>query len=94
MYAASDLYVVASRYEGGPQSVLEAPAMKVPIVSTDVGMARDVLPAECILDDDASYDSYNPTPEDIDLAYRNVKKYFIDTHVRKYDEFFEGLVTS
>ena len=55
MYTACDLYVVSSRYEGGPQAVLEASSMKVPIVSTNVGMASEVLSENCVvsLEDEA-----------------------------------------
>ena len=35
MYAASDLYVVSSRYEGGPQAIIEAAAMKVKVDEPD-----------------------------------------------------------
>ena len=34
MYNCCDLYVVSSRYEGGPQAIYEASVMKIPIIST------------------------------------------------------------
>ncbi len=39
-YHALDVYVVASRQEGGPKAVLEALASGVPLVTTRVGQAR------------------------------------------------------
>jgi glycosyltransferase involved in cell wall biosynthesis len=42
-YAAIDLCVVASRDEGGPRAVLEAMATGVPLVSTRVGQAVDLV---------------------------------------------------
>jgi len=42
-YKAIDLYIVASRLEGGPKSILESMATGVPIVSTKVGMAPDII---------------------------------------------------
>lgn len=42
-YRCLDLYLVTSREEGGPKAVLEAPACGIPIVSTPVGMAPEVL---------------------------------------------------
>lgn len=42
-YQALDLYLVTSRIEGGPQSILESMASGVPLVSTKVGMAQDVI---------------------------------------------------
>jgi glycosyltransferase involved in cell wall biosynthesis len=49
MYASCDMYLCTARHEGGPQAILEASAMRVPIFSTPVGIARDVLhPAHII----------------------------------------------
>lgn len=50
LYQCIDLYPVLSRYEGGPQSLIEAGLLNVPVVSRDVGMARDVLPEQSIAD--------------------------------------------
>jgi glycosyltransferase involved in cell wall biosynthesis len=43
LYAALDAYAVASRQEGGPKAVLEAMARGVPLVSTRVGQAPDLV---------------------------------------------------
>ena len=43
LYKALDLYLVTSRIEGGPQAILESMASGVPLVSTKVGMAPDVI---------------------------------------------------
>lgn len=42
MYHALDLYLITSRVEGGPKSLLEAWASGVPVVSTRVGMVPDI----------------------------------------------------
>jgi glycosyltransferase involved in cell wall biosynthesis len=42
-YQALDLYLITSRDEGGPMSVLEAMASGVVLVSTQVGMACDLI---------------------------------------------------
>ena len=42
-YKASDLYLVTSREEGGPKSILESMACGVPLVSSKVGMAEDII---------------------------------------------------
>jgi glycosyltransferase involved in cell wall biosynthesis len=43
LYAALDAYVVPSRQEGGPKGVLEAMAAGVPVVSTRVGQAAELI---------------------------------------------------
>jgi glycosyltransferase involved in cell wall biosynthesis len=43
LYHALDVYLLASREEGGPQSVLESLASGVPFVGTRVGLAPDVI---------------------------------------------------
>jgi glycosyltransferase involved in cell wall biosynthesis len=42
-YHALDVYVVPSRQEGGPKGVLEAMASGVPLVTTRVGQAPDMV---------------------------------------------------
>ena len=42
-YNILDLYLVTSRAEGGPQALLEAMATGVPIVTTNVGMAPNLI---------------------------------------------------
>ena len=42
-YHALDAYVVASRQEGGPKSILESMASAVPLVTTRVGQAPDLV---------------------------------------------------
>ena len=51
MYSSLDLYVVGSRCEGGPQSLLESGAIGVQCISTPVGIAEQVLPPESISTD-------------------------------------------
>lgn len=43
LYAALDAYLVSSRQEGGPNAVLESMATGVPLVSTPVGQATDLI---------------------------------------------------
>jgi glycosyltransferase involved in cell wall biosynthesis len=43
LYDALDLYIIASREEGGPKAALEAMAKGVPLVTTAVGQCRDLV---------------------------------------------------
>lgn len=52
LYNLSDLYLVTSKSEAGPKAVIEACLTKTPILSTDVGLARDFLHNNCVFDGD------------------------------------------
>lgn len=43
LYPLIDVYTVTSREEGGPKAVLESMASGIPIISTKVGMAPDII---------------------------------------------------
>lgn len=74
-----DLYVVASREEGGPKSLLEAPACGVPLVTTNVGMTPDIHEHEVtaliteIEDVDDLAEQAGRIIEDVELRTRLVK---------------------
>src|SRR5437773_4878601 len=48
LYNLVDLYLVTSRSENAPNAVMEAAAVGCPILSSDVGIARDVLDPACL----------------------------------------------
>jgi glycosyltransferase involved in cell wall biosynthesis len=48
LYNIIDVYIVSSRTEGGPRAILEAAAAKCKIISTNVGIAQDILQPYCI----------------------------------------------
>ena len=91
MYACCDLYIVSSRYEGGPQAIYEAAAMKVPIISTDVGVASKILHQNCIID--IPNEIYYPTSEDIELNFDNVQRYNIEKHKNEYIEMLKEVLS-
>ena len=43
LYKIIDIYMVTSREEGGPRAILESMASGVPIISTKVGQAPDII---------------------------------------------------
>jgi glycosyltransferase involved in cell wall biosynthesis len=68
LYNCLDLYVVASRCEGGPQSIVECALTKTPIISTNVGLAPLILSEASIFNKD-----WRATP-DIEFANKQVQK--------------------
>lgn len=46
LYKVIDVYMVTSREEGGPRAILESMASGVPIISTRVGQAPDIIENE------------------------------------------------
>jgi glycosyltransferase involved in cell wall biosynthesis len=42
-YATLDMYIIASRIEGGPLSLMESWASGVPLVTTNMGQPRDAV---------------------------------------------------
>jgi len=92
MYSACDLYIVPSRYEGGPQALLESSYLKVPIISTNVGMSKQILSNNCIFD--ITNETYCPNERDINDSYNNVLKYELTTHIKTYDKFLNEVHTN
>ena len=50
LYNLLDLYLVCSRWEGGPHSILEACFSKTKVMSTRVGIAEDILESNSLFD--------------------------------------------
>ena len=86
MYCALDLYIVGSRYEGGPQALLEAPIMKIPTISTPVGIAEQILDSKSI-----NSDLMQAKPS-VDKSYNNAFKYCMEFQFVYYKELFKKYV--
>lgn len=54
LYQMLDLYVLTSRWEGGPYALLEAAGTRCKVVSTPVGIAKDLLEPSSLAVDAAS----------------------------------------
>ena len=87
LYNILDLYIVSSRIEGGPQSIMECSSAKVPIISTDVGLASEILSPESIF---KVGEDYKAKP-DIDYQYNMITKYFIPEGMKQYEKMFKNL---
>ena len=90
LYNCLDLYIVSSRYEGGPQSILECGVTKTPIISTDVGIASEILSPESIYD----MNNFSEAKPNVDFAFNSSIEYASEKHFDKYfkmlKEVYEG----
>ena len=89
LYNILDLYIVSSRNEGGPQALLECAIIKTPIISTDVGIAGEILSNQSIFD---MNNFYNATPN-TQVAYENVAKFRYENHINSFNKMFYDLNT-
>lgn len=80
LYNTLDLYLVTSRYEGGPQAILECSITKTPILSTRVGIASEILNEKSIF----NMDNFNKAEIDLDFAFNRATKL---TMPRGFEEF-------
>ena len=85
LYNLLDLYIVSSRVEGGPQAILECAASKTPIVSTDVGVASEILHQDSIY----SPETFDNAKSNVEYAFSKVQKYFLPNYMNKFIEMFE-----
>ena len=85
LYNCLDLYIVSSRIEGGPQAILECGITKTPIISTDVGVAGEILASESIF----NMENYEEAKPNTGVALRNSIKYSTENGMSKYVEMFE-----
>lgn len=91
LYDCLDWYFVTSRTEGGPQAVLECSYRKVKILSTDVGIASEVLHDDCICYSESDF--INKFELNTDKRFENynsvINSYLHTTVIPKIDAFFE-----
>lgn len=69
LYPLIDVYLTCSRWEGGPQSVLEAAACRGKIVSNRIGLASDILDPKSI---------FERPFEAVDLLRKDVESHFLN----------------
>jgi len=83
LYNCLDVYIISSRCEGGPRSVFEAGLTKTPIISTDVGIASELMNEKSIFNYD-NWITYKKAEPDIDYLYNNVKKLSELEYINKF----------
>lgn len=90
LYNSLDLYIVSSRVEGGPQSILESAITKTPIISTNVGIANHILSEKSIY----TMENFEKAIPNIDYAHEQVQKYTIPegfvNFINEFTEIYEN----
>ncbi len=74
-YNLIDLYIITSRVEGGPHALLEAMATGVPLVSTKVGMAPEIIKQ--------NFNGFIAEIDNVDQIYHYALKIIEDKNLRK-----------
>lgn len=93
-YSFADYFISCSRHEGGSQAILESSQTKTKILSTDVGIASEILHPDCLcysIDDFVDKIENNKIEETIEWNYENVQNYTLDKMIKKYDKMIEEL---
>ena len=88
LYNALDLYLVTSRYEGGPQAILECGITRTPILSTRVGVAPEILNEKSIF----NMDNFNKAEPDLDFAYNNASKLGMPSGFKEFNKMFSDFL--
>jgi len=89
LYNCLNLYVVASRVEGGPQAVMECAITKTPIISTDVGIASKILDQKSIF----TMENFDSATANTEYAYSKSINYCIPDWFNQYEKLFGGLLS-
>jgi len=90
MYASLDFYLCTSRVEGGPMCVLEAAIMRVPILSTPVGIASDILHPSQIISP-SRWDFSLPTGDAIEYSHQRAARRRLTDAIKSYDGVFRHI---
>lgn len=90
LYNCLDLYLVSSRIEGGPRSIMESAICKVPILSTRVGIADTIL-SPCSFYDKNDCMTYRDAIPDVQYAYEKIKNFEIQKYM---DTFLNHLINN
>ena len=87
LYNLLNLYVVSSRFEGGPQAIMECAVNKTPIISTNVGIASEILSTNSIF----NMDNFQNASPDIEFAFKRVQQYVAPLGFTEFNTMFKDL---
>jgi glycosyltransferase involved in cell wall biosynthesis len=87
LYNLLNLYIVSSRFEGGPQAIMECAITKTPIISTDVGIASEILSKKSIY----TMDNFQNALPDVEVAYKKIQKYKMPEGFNEFNKMFKAI---
>lgn len=90
MYSCLDLYVVSARQEGGPQAIVECAITRTPIVSTNVGIASQILAPQSIAPEVSAEGLMAAVPA-VEYAYEHVQPYLIPSGFSAFRDMLQSL---
>ena len=95
LYNSLDWYFITSRYEGGPEAVLQCAQTKTRILSTDVGLASEILHEDCICYSRNEFIiKFKEGLDTTEYNYSAVQNYLPQFIIEKYDLLFEGILST
>jgi len=92
IYNILDLYLVTSRLEGGPQAILECSQTKTKIMSTDVGVAPEILNRSAIFN--LNNFDYDPNKLNVEHNFISSSKYTLPNGAELFNSMFLDLYES
>ncbi len=90
LYNLTNLYIVSSRYEGGPQAILESALTKTPVISTDVGIAKEILSESSIFD----MSNFKSAEPNIEIAHKNAQQFLIPEGFNMFNSLLKDIYES
>lgn len=90
LYNCLDLYVVGSRIEGGPRAIHECALLKIPLLTTKVGVAPLLCHPDSIFDMN-NVDSILNCTIDTEYNYNQAQRFTIGNFMNKYTEILLSL---
>lgn len=90
LYNILDLYVVSSRIEGGPQAIYECSIAKVPIISTNVGVANKFLHKDAIFE----MDNFLNAKPNTEYSYNAIQSQIIPIGFKPFLNKLENIIES
>ena len=78
-----DLYIVASRVEGGPRAINECSLTKIPLLSTNVGIASLLCHPDSIFDMN-NIETILNCKYDVEYNFKQAQKYTIKNYMKEF----------